>query len=148
MFDFILSHFYWFWIFIFVLAVLIEAVTFALTTVWAAISALLMVFFSMTHLPIRWQIVIFLVITIALIVFTRPFAIKKLKLGKTKTNIDTLEGQEVLVEKKIAPFAKGEVKAKNGVFWAAVSEDGSEISRGEVCVVKSVDGNTLKVAKK
>ena len=75
---------------------------------------------------------------------------KKLKLGKNTTNVNSLEGQEVLVTKKISKFEKGEVKAKNGVIWSAKNadeQDDSEIPEGSVCKIVNVDGNTLSVKK-
>ena len=138
----------WFWLSVMVVCVLIEALTLALTSVWAAIAALIMIFVSQTGLPFKWQLLLFLVLTIALIVTTRPFAVKKLKLGKNKTNVNSLIGQEVLVVKKISPFQKGEVKAKNGVIWTAQNADpqsSTEISEGTVCTIEKIDGNTLSV---
>ena len=44
-FDFILAHLQWLWLAVMVLCIVIEAVTFSLTTVWAAVSALFMIFF-------------------------------------------------------------------------------------------------------
>lgn len=135
-----------------ILCVVIEASTFALTTVWAAISSLIMIFLSLTKMPFKWQILIFLLITILLVLFTRPFAIKKLKIGKNATNVNSIVGQEVLVVKEITQFNKGEVKAKNGVIWSATSDNDAisenAISENEICVVVEVDGNTLKVQKK
>ena len=81
-------------------------------------------------------------------VFTRPFAVKKLKLGRVATNINSLDGQEVLVVKKITRFDKGEVKSSNGVVWTAMLESGEEIPKGTVCVVSRVEGNTLIVKEK
>ena len=97
-----------------------------LATIWAAISAFFMIFISRTSIPFKWQLLIFLAITIILIIFTRPFAVKKLKLGKDKMNVNALEGQEVIVTKAIKEFEKGEVKAKNGVFWTAASSNDIE----------------------
>lgn len=147
---FLMNNLMWVWLAVLVVCVVIEAVTFALTTVWGAIAALIMIFVSRTGLPFKWQLLLFLVLTIALVLTTRPFAVKKLKLGKDKMNIDSMAGQEVLVTKKITKFEKGEVKAKNGVIWSAKSADENveEISEGEVCVITSVDGNTLSVNKK
>ena len=147
-FDFILAHLQWFWLAVMVLCIVIEAVTFSLTTVWAAVSALFMIFFCKTEVPLRWQFLIFFLITIVLMVFTRPFAVKKLKLGRVTTNVNTLDGQEVLVVKKIAKFEKGEVKASNGVVWNAMAESEGEIAKGEVCIVVRVEGNTLVVKEK
>ena len=147
---FFLNNLMWFWLAVMVVCIVIEAVTFALTTVWGAIAALVMIFVSRTNMPLRWQLVLFLVMTIVLVLTTRPFAVKKLKLGKDKTNVNSMEGQEVLVIKKITKFEKGEVKAKNGVIWSAKNadeQDESEISEGAVCIIEKVDGNTLSVKR-
>ncbi len=149
--NFIFSHLPWFWLFVMILAIVFEAITFSLTTVWAAISALLMVFLCRTGLPFRWQLLIFFIITILLMIFTRPFAVKKLKLGRVTTNVNSMDGQEVLVVKKITRFEKGEVRASNGVTWmAACSESAGEgeIPKGSVCLVERVEGNTLVVKLK
>lgn len=138
----------WAWLAAFVFFLIIEAVTQALTTIWAAIAALLMIFLSKTNMPVKWQVLIFLVITILLMLFTRPFAIKKLKLGKYKMNVNAMEGQEVLITKKISKFEKGEGKAKNGVIWTVTSADGSEIAENSICTVEKVNGNTLEVSLK
>ena len=82
-----------------------------------------------------------------LIIFTRPFAIKKLKNGKSKTNVDSIIGQEVLITKTIDNFEKGEAKAKNGVIWTAKSKDNVTIKKGTVCSVVSIEGNTICVEK-
>lgn len=146
--NLILSNLPWFWLGVMVLCLVFEAVTFSLTTVWAALSALLMIFLSRTGLPLRWQLLIFFLVTILLLAFTRPFAVKKLRLGRLATNVNSLDGQEVLVVKKITKFEKGEVKASNGVLWTALGEGSDEIAKGSVCKVVRVEGNTLVVREK
>lgn len=148
MLAFIYQNLMWFWLAIMVICIVIEAITFQLTTCWAAISALVMIFLSKTEIAFKWQLLIFLILTIFLILVTRPFVMKKLKLGKNVTNINALEGQEVLVTKMIEKFSKGEAKAKNGVLWTVTSSDGEDIEEGEVCVVEKVDGNTLIIKSK
>lgn len=150
MYMFIMNNLMWFWLAVVIICVVVESVTFALTTIWGALAAFVMIFVSLTKMPFKWQIILFLFLTIVFILTTRPFAVKKLKLGKDKTNIDSLEGQEVLVTKKISKFQKGEVKAKNGVVWTAKNadeNDKTEINEGEVCVIVNVSGNTLSVKK-
>ncbi len=150
MYMFIMNNLMWFWLAVVIICVVVESVTFALTTIWGALAAFVMIFVSLTKMPFKWQIILFLFLTIVFILTTRPFAVKKLKLGKDKTNIDSLEGQEVLVTKKISKFQKGEVKAKNGVVWTAKNadeNDETEINEGEVCVIVNVSGNTLSVKK-
>lgn len=148
MIDFILQNMMWFWLALLIVFVAVEAMTQALTTIWAAISALLMIFLSKTNMPVKWQLMIFLIMTIVLILFTRPFAIKKFNMGKSKTNVDALEGQEVLVTKAVTQFSKGEAKAKNGVIWNVTSSDGKDIAKNTVCIIKKVNGNTLEVSEK
>ena len=138
----------WIWIGILVVCCLIEALTFGLTTIWAAIASIPLIFLAKTGLPVRWQILIFIVLTAALIVFTRPFAVKKLKIGKNKTNIDSIIGTDVIITKTITEFQKGEAKAKNGVIWAAASENNVKIEEGAVCSVVSIEGNTITVKTK
>lgn len=143
-----MNNLMWFWLGVMLLCIVIEAATFALTTVWGAISAFVMIFVSRTNMPLKWQLILFLVLTIVLVLTTRPFAVKKLKLGKDKTNVNSMEGQEVLVTKRISRFEKGEVKAKNGVIWSAKTadeQDDADISEGSVCKIVKVDGNTLSV---
>ena len=145
--NLILSNLPWFWLSVMILCLVFEAVTFSLTTIWAVLAAFPMIFISRTPVPFRWQFLIFFLVTILLLVFTRPFAVKKLKLGRVSTNVNSLEGQEVLVIKKITKFEKGEVRSSNGVVWAAMCH-GEEIPKGSVCEIVGVEGNTLIVKEK
>lgn len=119
-----------------------------LVTIWGAISALIMAFLAQTGLAIGWQILIFLFITLLLLLTTRPVVVKKLKVGRNRTNVDTMLGQDVIVTKAVMRFEKGEARSKNGVIWAITATDDSEIEEGAVCIVKEVQGNTLTVEKK
>ena len=135
----------WFWAALVIIFALIEVFTFGLTTVWFAIGALVMVFLSIPkiiNLPV--QILIFLAISALLMIFTRPLAIKKLKMGKEKTNVDSLVGKHALVMKKISEFEKGEVKV-GGLIWSARAEDSTEIPEGVKCEVLRVEGVQLIV---
>jgi membrane protein implicated in regulation of membrane protease activity len=136
----------WFWLSLTILFTLIELLSaFNLITIWFAISSLLMIFISgLTELldaPIRFRLHtgLFLLISIALLVFTRPIAIKKLRVGKTKTNVDALVNEDALVTKKITQFEKGEVKVK-GQIWTAISENNTEIEEGVICSVVRIEG--------
>ena len=123
---------------------LIEIFTLGLTTVWFAIAALVMVFLSFLKISLPVQVLIFLVISAVLLVFTRPLAIKKFKMGREKTNVDSLVGKRVLVTKTISEFEKGEVKA-NGLIWAAHSDSHTEIVEGTKCEVLRIEGVQLIV---
>lgn len=148
--DFIISNMPWVWFAAFILLLAVEAFTMALTTIWGAIAAFFMIFAArFADIDIKFQIILFLVITVFLMLTTRPFAVKKLKLGKKDTNVNSLPGQEVIVTTPIERFKKGEAKSKNGVIWSAASSDEeSEISAGTVCVITEIEGNTIKIRPK
>ncbi|MCL2762599.1 MAG: NfeD family protein [Treponema sp.] len=122
-----------------VIFAIIEICTLGLTTVWFAIAALVMVFLSFLKISMPVQGLIFLVISALLLIFTRPLAIKKFKMGREKTNVDSLAGKQVLVTKTIGEFEKGEVKL-NGLIWAARSENNTEIAKGIKCEILRVEG--------
>ena len=144
---FISSYDSWFWLAVLVVCCILEFFSMGLTTVWGAIAALPMIFIARTNLGFRWQVIAFISLTVLLLIFTRPFAVKKLKNGSEKTNVDSLIGSQVLVTEKISGFEKGAVKTKNGVVWSATaSENSAEISEGSICKVCEVKGNTLIVS--
>ena len=137
---------HWFWVALVIIFALIEIFTLGLTTVWFAIGAFVMVFVSFLDIRLSVQILIFLAISSLLLIFTRPIAIKKLKMGREKTNVDSLAGKYALVIKNISEFEKGEVKI-NGQIWSARADDNSEIPEGSKCEILRVEGVQLIVKK-
>lgn len=144
----ITSYMAWVWLGVFAVSVIIEAATQGLTTVWCAVSALLMIVISLTEIPVGWQILIFCLITIALFITTRPVLLRKMNSAKTKTNVNSILGQEVIVTKAVSKFEKGEAKSTNGVIWSISSKSGEDIPCDAVCIVREVEGNTLYVERK
>ncbi|NLO93441.1 MAG: NfeD family protein [Clostridiaceae bacterium] len=132
------------WLILIVILILIEAATVSLTTIWLAGGALFALFFSMLSLPLYAQITVFLLISIILIIFTRPVAIKHLKIGKYKTNADLLIGQTGIVLKDIFEHKTGQVKVK-GQIWTAVAESEDFIAADTEVVVKAIEGVKLVV---
>lgn len=143
--EFLLHYDSWIWLGILILCCIVEALTLSLTAIWGAIAALPMIFIGMTALPFQWQLLIFIVITVLLVIFTRPFAVKKLKIGKSKTNVNSMVGEEVIITKTINQFEKGEAKTKNGVIWNATSKENKTFEKDSVCKIVSIEGNTLIV---
>jgi len=139
LFDFGYVSMRWIWVALTVILALIEVFTLGLTTIWFALAALVMVFLSFLPIPLVFQILIFLVISTVLLIFTRPVAIKKLKIGRVKTNVDSLVGKHALVTKQIGEFDRGEVKL-NGQIWSAHTEDGATLNEGVKCEVVRIEG--------
>ncbi|MBQ9238387.1 MAG: NfeD family protein [Treponema sp.] len=135
----------WIWIIVLVICIGIEAATFTLTTIWFAVSAFFMVFLSFLPLSLIWQVLIFLIISLVLLIFTRPIMLKKINIFRqTRTNVDLLIGQKAPLITAVTSFGKGEIKI-NGTIWNAAGIDGQEIVAGTVCRVCVVQGNTVLV---
>ena len=136
----------WFWFGIAVICAVIEGMTLGLTTIWFALSAVLMIFVSMFHPPFYLQCLLFALIALLLLFFTRPLALKLLHTKREKTNADSLIGKKALVLQTITEFEKGQVKI-NGIVWTAASIGTAEIPAGDECIIEKIEGVTLIVKK-
>ena len=136
----------WFWFGIAVICAVIEGMTLGLTTIWFALSAVLMIFVSMFHPPFYLQCLLFALIALLLLFFTRPLALKLLHTKREKTNADSLIGKKALVLQTITEFEKGQVKI-NGIVWTAASIGNAEIPAGDECIIEKIEGVTLIVKK-
>ncbi|MCR4939105.1 MAG: NfeD family protein [Treponemataceae bacterium] len=146
MIEYLMAHLPWFWLAMAILMSVLELILPGLTTIWFALGSLVMIPLSLLPIPFVIQVVICLVISVVLLVFTRPFAMKKLKANKEKTNVDALIGKSVLVLKDISKFEKGEVKV-NGVVWSARSDDDAPLKAGDECFLLRIEGATAVVGK-
>lgn len=145
--NFITSTMPWIWLTVFVICIIVESLTFSLTTIWSGFAAFIMIFLSKLAIPLKWQILIFIILTVVFLFVTRPIALKFLKNSKAR-KINSLIDQEVVIVKKIKPFEKGEAKTSNGVVWNVKSEDNTEIPEKTICKVTNIEGNTLTVKQK
>lgn len=134
----------WFWVAITVICVVIETMTLALTTIWFAISAFVMVFLAFTPIPFPIQFFIFVVIALVLLIFTRPVVQKKLNQKKIATNYERVIGQIAVVSKKITAIDKGAIKI-NGMEWTAAVKEDITLEEGSKCVIEEIAGVTAYV---
>lgn len=133
------------WLVLALIFIVVEAITAGLATIWFAGGAFLALIAALLKCSFPVQIVIFLVSSICLLVFTRKIFVEKLKLGSIKTNVDALIGSEGLVVKAIDPFELGQVKV-NGQIWSAVCQDpNGSAAKGENVTILSVEGVKLVV---
>lgn len=113
------------WLALLVILLLIEFATVGLTTIWFAGGALVAFVLAALNVNFGVQIVVFLVLSLVLLFFTRQFAIKYINSRRTRTNSEELIGQIVMVTKRIDNrAAEGEALVR-GLEWTAraVSDD-------------------------
>ncbi len=135
-----------FWLVVLVLLLILEGLTAALTTIWFAGGALIAAILAIAGIGLIPQFVVFLVVSIVLLVFTRPLAKKALAVDKTNTNVDSLIGKKAVVTETIDNLAQSGKVRINDIDWTARTEDGNPpIKEGAVVTIEKVQGVKLIV---
>ncbi len=136
-----------FWIVVFAAAVILEAATFALVSIWFAAGALGALIAASLGADLTVQLVIFTLIAGVLLVFTRPLIKKLLPNKHIPTNSELEIGKiGVVIETINENTGQGRVRL-SGIDWAAVSSDGSSISEGESVIIKEIRSSKVVVEK-
>ena len=84
------------WLSLFVLFLVIEIITMGLTTIWFAGGALVAFLVAVLGLGLGVQIIIFAIVSLALLAVTRPLAMKYFNQERQKTGAELLIGQGAL----------------------------------------------------
>lgn len=137
-----------FWLILFVILLVIEILTMGLTTVWFAGGALVAFLLAFVGFGLPVQIIVFLLVSIVLLILTRPIAIRFFNQERQKTNAESLIGQKAVVIELIDTLhGTGRVEV-NGMEWSAKIDDTDEIIQsGEVVVIEGIQGVKLIVKK-
>lgn len=134
------------WLALLIVFVVLEAVTVQLISTWFAIGALAAMIVSLLGGQIWLQIVVFFVVSAALLALLWPFAKKKLTPKLVATNTDALVGRVCPVTEAIDPVAGGRVKVGD-VTWSACSQHGDEIPVGSLVKILEIRGAKVYVEK-
>lgn len=138
----------WAWLFIIAACLAIEAFTMGLTTIWFAIGGVAAWVVYFAGAGIEAQIIVFLLVSILCLFLTRSFVVKNLKVGKTRTNAESLIGEVFKVVSKIDNMNnEGTVKV-GGQLWSARSLNDEIIAEGEMVVIRKIVGVKLIVERK
>ena len=134
------------WLVAFVILIGIEAATMALTTIWFAGGAVFAFFAAVLGFSIQTQLVVFLIVSFILLLFTRPFAMRFVNRETVKTNVDGLIGRRAKVITKIDNNEPSGATVVDGQEWTARSmDDAVTIPVGTHVVIKEVRGVKLIV---
>ena len=137
----------WIWAVLTVLFIVVEAVTVQLLTIWFAVGSVVALVASLLGATTVWQCVIFVIVSLVMLVLTRPYVKKAIEKKAVPTNADRFIGKEAIVTEAIDNRAgQGQVKI-SGIEWTARSEDDSVIEPDEIVVVKKIEGVKVIVEK-
>lgn len=132
----------WIWLCIIVFLIIIEISTVQLTTVWFVFSGLVSMILSIFIDSIEIQFALFVLGGVLLLITTRPYLMKKLKVKTAKTNLDRVIGMQGIVTETITQLAPGEVKV-DGKRWTAIAD--KKIEQDKIVEVLKIEGVKLRV---
>lgn len=138
-----------FWLIAFVLLLLIEFLTLGLTTIWFAGGALAAWVLAMLHCSFPAQVIAFLLISILLLLLTRPIAMKHFNRKCEKTNVERLIGQSAAVLEEIDEIHGTGKVLLNGIEWSAKAKNpGEKIGKDTIVQIDEIQGVKVVVTKK
>ena len=128
------------WLIVLVVCLVVEISTLGLTSIWFAGGALLALLIAMIAGPLWLQVLVFLVTSIVLLIFTRPIAAKYFNKNREKTNVNSKIGKQAIVTVTIDNL-KGEGQiVTEGMEWTARSLDSTIIEEGSVVTIEKIEG--------
>ena len=88
------------WLILFVVFAVLELISLGLTCIWFAVGALAGCITAL--ITDNWiiQSIVFIIVTVVVLIFLRPIAVKYINNKAEKTNVDSLIGKKAKVSKK------------------------------------------------
>lgn len=137
------------WLIVFVACIVIEIITMGLTTIWFAGGALIAAVGAALGAPLWLQIVLFVLVSLVLLYFTRPIAVKYFNKDRVKTNAESLVGKQAIVISEIDNLQGiGQVTVGGQEWTARTVDEGITLPVGSVVVVRAISGVKLMVEEK
>ena len=134
------------WLILLACFLVVEAITVGLTTIWFAGGALVAAIASGLEAGILIQWVLFLIVSLALLIFTRPMAVRYMNKGVPKTNVNSLIGERAVVIQKINNLEQtGQVRINDIEWMARTSSDEVTIPEHAIVTIEGVQGVKLIV---
>lgn len=134
------------WLLIAAILIVFELISLGLTTIWFAGGAFVAAVAAIAGASLPVQIILFLVVSIVLLLITRPLAVKHLDNKTEKTNAEGLVGQTALVLQEINNLQETGQAKINGMEWTARAKNNEDIIPvGAAVTVVEIQGVKLIV---
>jgi len=132
------------WLLLAAIFIVIEIISLGLTTIWFAGGAFVAALAGLAGANLLVQVILFAVVSIILLVVTRPVAKKYLDSRTEKTNAEALIGQNAVVLDEVNNLLETGRAKINGMEWTARSKEDSVIIPADT-VAKIVDIKGVKL---
>ena len=139
-----------YWLLLMILLLVIEVLTMGLTTIWFAGGALAAFLISLVAGNIlELEVAVFIIVSVILLLFTRPLAMRYLNRRTVRTNADSVVGSVVRVTEPVNNILdQGAAQADGKVWTARAVSDDILFEEGELAVVQEIRGVKLILCKK
>ena len=138
-----------FWLIVLVVLIATEIATMGLTTIWFAAGALVAAIISLLGGNVWWQVGIGLVVSLLLLFFTRPIAVKYFNRERVRTNVESLVGRQAIVISEVNNLqGTGQVNISGQEWSARASSDSVTYPVGSVVNVVAISGGKLIVEER
>lgn len=128
------------WLAVALFLLIVEAATVQMVCIWFCVGAIFAVFASLLGASIGIQIVVFVVVSIIALAFTRKFVKNVLKVRHVPTNADSVVGEVGTVLEEINNIEEtGRVRV-GGLDWTARADNGHIIKEGTTVLIKAIAG--------
>lgn len=134
------------WTVIFLGTLIFELTTADMNSIWFTLSALVCMVLAAFDVDYVIQIIVFIVVSIILLIATRPLTKKMMDREIVKTNSDKLVGEVGTITTAFKEDNIGEVRVDNQL-WRAISRSGLEFAVNEKVNIDGISGNKLIVSK-
>lgn len=135
-----------FWIIVLIATIAIEAATMGLTTIWFTGGAFIALIIELLNGSFLLQVTVFLIVSLILLFFTRPIALKHFNKEREKTNLDSLIGKQAVVTSSIHNLKETGQVMVDGKEWTARSNDASKtFEKDDIVRIVSIKGVKLIV---
>ncbi len=129
------------WLILLVVMIAIEIATMGLTTIWFAAGALIALIVALAGGNLVLQVAFFIGVSVCLLYFTRPWAMRFFNRDRIRTNADMLIGKKGIVLTDISNLEGTGLINVGGQEWTARSnEDDTVIPAGRVVTVIAIAG--------
>ena len=137
------------WLVLLVVFLVIEIATMGLTTIWFAAGAVVATLLALVHAPFWLQLIAFLLVSIVMLIFTRPVAVKYFNRDRVRTNVESMIGKEEIVVYEVDNLQGLGRVIVGGQEWSARStQNDIKIPVGAVGIVKAIDGVKLIIEER
>lgn len=131
----------YFWLIVLLVCIVAEAITVQLISLWFALGALAAMISAIAGVPVLWQLTIFAVVSLILLLVLYPVVRRHLQTNQAPTNADRIVGETAVVIETIDNRAgTGQIRLLSQTWTARTVCDGIIIPEGSMVSVDSISG--------